>query len=149
MLQSAARALTPIRVRFPLLASLLLAGPALAESPATCPEPEFDAFLSRFSREIAVQEASTADPLVIEILDPEADPEPKLERTETPLAKVEWPVMTDVQGADANDQEVLVKDLDGGGKEVVFRGLGNGTLITYEFRAQPCWTLVRYSDESM
>ena len=48
-----------------------------AEAAASCPHPVFDEFLKHFGNEIALQETSTADPLVDSHIDAEAEPEPR------------------------------------------------------------------------
>ncbi len=41
------------------------------------------------------------------------------------------------------------KDAANGNKIVVIKGTDGGEYMEYEFAKQPCWTLVRVSDQSM
>ena len=54
---------------------------------ASCPHPVFDDFLKHFGNEIALQETSTADPLLDSHIDGEAEPEPRKVEEKVPLAR--------------------------------------------------------------
>lgn len=126
--------------------AFLAAQPALA-APEKCSTESFQSFIARFSHQISVQEKATAKKLVMEYLDDTGTTgEPVMKRKIVPLADVTWPVMPDLAIVKSRAQ---IRDLPGGGKEVVVRGDGNGERNSYEFRRQPCWTLIRTSDESM
>ena len=132
----------------PLLPCLVLAGPALAHGDL-CLTGDFDAFFARFSHEIIVQEASTADPLALEMIDPTAEPEPELITSQIPLAEVEWPVIPDFTIGAAENVRTEVSDTPEGGKAVLMRGIDNGIRTTWVFAPTPCWQLVKVIDESM
>ncbi|WP_112311090.1 hypothetical protein [Pseudogemmobacter bohemicus] len=124
-----------------------LASPVFAEG-KLCLTGDFDAFLARFGHEITVQEAATADPLIIDVIDPTAEAEPYYNRITEPLSEVLWPVIPDTTSLDGRGLEMQISDHEGG-KAVLLRGMNNGERTTYYFSEQPCWTLTGILDESM
>ena len=130
-------------------ALLFICQSAFALTTPNCKVEEIEHFVKRFSHEIAIQEASTAQTVIFESLDMEADPEPEKVSTEVPLADVEWPVMPDVATLAGRKTQAEYKDGENGNKIVVIKGTDNGEYMEFEFAKQPCWTLVRVSDESM
>ncbi|WP_425510713.1 hypothetical protein [Xanthomonas floridensis] len=123
------------------------AAPAPAPA-ASCPDADFSAFLKRFSAEIAVQEKATANPLTMIQLDPEAQPEPAPVAHDVPLAKVEWPVIPNLDAARNGGREVVVSE-DAGGRQVLVRTPNSGDQQVYHFAQRPCWTLVKVDDQSL
>ncbi|NPD14594.1 hypothetical protein HOY34_05180 [Xinfangfangia sp. D13-10-4-6] len=128
-----------------ILASV--ASPALADE-KLCLTGDFDAFLARFSHEIIFQEGATADPLVVDVIDPTAEAEPYYTRSTEPLSEVLWPVMPNTSRLEGQGLEMQISDHEGG-KAVVLRGTDNGERTTWYFKETPCWTLVGIFDESM
>ncbi|WP_115526887.1 MULTISPECIES: hypothetical protein [Xanthomonas] len=126
-----------------------VAATAPAPAPAaSCPDTDFSTFLKRFSAEIAVQEKATADPLTMVQLDPEAQPEPAPVTREVPLAKVEWPVIPNLDAVRNGGREVAVSE-DAGGRQVLVRTPNTGDQQVYHFAQRPCWTLVKVDDQSL
>ncbi|MCD9030241.1 hypothetical protein LDO32_00630 [Luteimonas sp. Y-2-2-4F] len=129
------------------------AGAAPAPSPAAagpaCPEEDFEAFLARFGREIAFQERSVADPLISGAYDVETGPEPRRVETRIPLREVEWPVMPDPAGLQAQGREMLVSDELDGGMTVLIRTPDTSDQQFFHFAKRPCWQLVRIENQSI
>ncbi|WP_229014733.1 hypothetical protein [Xanthomonas vesicatoria] len=122
---------------------------AAAPAPAaSCPDADFSAFLKRFSAEIAVQEKATADPLTMIQLDPEAQPEPAPVARDVPLAKIEWPVIPNLDAARNGGREVVVSE-DASGRQVLVRTPNTGDQQVYHFAQRPCWTLVKVDDQAL
>ncbi len=116
---------------------------------ASCPDADFDAFLARFSRDIAVQEKATADPLSQSRVDSEAQPEPRPVVTQVPLADVQWPVIPNLEAAKNGGREVTISEQPDGGREVLVRTPDSDDQQTYVFAKRPCWTLVRTTDDTL
>ncbi|MGC0054487.1 hypothetical protein ACNSPG_15740 [Brucella pituitosa] len=138
-----------LRVSCTAAALLLVSQSAFALSTPNCKVQEIENFVKNFSHDIAIQEASTAKTVIFESMDMEADPEPKKVSRQVPLADVEWPVMPDVETLAGRKRLAEYKDGENGNKIVVIKGTDNGEYMEFEFAKQPCWTLVRVSDESM
>ncbi len=130
-------------------ALVLASQSAFALTTLNCKVEGIENFVTRFSHNIAIQEAQTAKTVVFEGLDMEADPEPKKTSKEVPLADVEWPVMPDMATLERQKLQAEYKDGANGNKIVVIKGTDGGEYMEYEFAKQPCWTLVRVSDQSM
>lgn len=123
-------------------------GPATADAQANCPYPEFDTFLPHFGAEIALQEKSTADPLVSEHVDV-TELEPKQVVQQIALADVEWPVMPDPASPRSKEREITTTPQGDGSMKVQFRTPDTSDQQSYFFAQKPCWQLVRKVDESI
>lgn len=124
--------------------------PSVERATATsCPDADFDTFIARFSRDIAVQEKSTADPLSQSRIDSEAQPEPEAVTTSVPLADVEWPVIPNLEAARNGGREVIISDEPDGNRKVLVRTPDSDDQQTYIFAEKPCWTLVRTTDDTL
>lgn len=119
-----------------------------ADAAATCPQADFEAFLPRFGREIALQETSVADPLVREHYDTRGD-EPTLVSEKVPLSEVTWPVMPNPSGLKDVGREMQVTRQDDGSMKVLIRTPDTSDQQAYYFAQRPCWQLVRMTDESI
>jgi len=120
-----------------------------AEAAGNCPHPVFDEFLKHFGNEIALQETSTADPLLDSHIDAEAEPEPRKVEEKVPLAKVEWPVMPDPATLQRQGRQMQVTRLPDGQVQVQMRTPDTSDQQTYTFARRPCWQLVKREDESI
>lgn len=132
-----------------LLLSATIAAQANEQQASTCPEPEFTAFLGRFSRDIAFQEKSVANPLEMAFVDATAEPEPKTVSKKLALKDVEWPVMADVQTLSKTGREMKISDEPGGVKKVLIRKADTSDQQSYYFARKPCWKLIKMFDESL
>lgn len=125
------------------------AAPATAaDTAASCAQADFDTFLSQFGREIALQEASVADPLVSERYDTRGD-EPTLVSEKVPLSDVTWPVMPNPSGLKSMGREMQVSRQGDGSMKVLIRTPDTSDQQSYYFAQRPCWQLVRMTDESI
>ncbi|MEG0182432.1 MAG: hypothetical protein RR704_03095 [Stenotrophomonas sp.] len=133
------------------LATATPAAPAVqgTATAAACPHPAFDSFLQHFGREIILQEASTADPLLDSHVDADAQPEPVTVVRKVPLADVEWPVMPNPSSLPGQGREMSVTRLPDGQMEVLMRTPNSSDQQRYTFAQAPCWQLVRRDDESI
>ncbi|WP_228135936.1 DUF4348 domain-containing protein [Xanthomonas sp. NCPPB 1128] len=113
-----------------------------------CQDADFDAFLKRFSTDIAVQEKATADPLTMVHIDPDAQPEPAPVTRNVPLAEVEWPVIPNLDAARKGGREVVVSQ-NAEGRQVMVRTPDTGDQQVYQFTQKPCWTLVKVDDQGL
>ncbi len=135
-----------------LMAAACLALPAAAEIDAEerCARDGFIDFLLDFSRDTEVQKANTLDPLYIDTLDMEAQPEPKSVSREVPLAEVEWPVIPNVGGWLNAGREVTITPEGKSGMYVQVRTPDTGNQQEYSFTNQfGCWQLSSVKDEAM
>lgn len=122
---------------------------ATAAPAAACEDADFPSFLARFAGNADVQRASTADPLAMDSIDTDAQPEPAPVTRQVPLAEVEFPVMAGNAQREAEGLVETVKELGIDGREVTHAIHDTGAQMRFEFRAGPCWKLVRVSDDSV
>lgn len=133
----------------PPAAAPAVADAALAAPGAECPHPDFNVFLVRFGNEIALQEISVADPLVIEHYDANAEPEPGRVTEQVPLSAVQWPVIPDPATLARQGRELQVAPQQDGSMRVRIRTPDTSDQQTYTFARKPCWQLVHMIDESL
>lgn len=122
--------------------------PATPTPAASCPDASFDAFIQRFSADIAAQKKATADPLTMVKLDPDAQPEPAPVSREVPLAQIEWPVIPNLESVRTGGREVVTSG-EGASREVLVRTSDTGDQQVYVFTQQPCWTLTKVDDQAL
>lgn len=120
-----------------------------AEQASACPFEDFDAFIERFGREIAFQELTTSDPLIVGRYDTAAEPEPRLVVQEVVLADVVWPVMPRLDLLRGSGRTYDVVPSADGRMEVQVRTPDTSDQQTYSFGQSPCWQLQRVVDESI
>lgn len=124
------------------------AGTNTAVAAVQCPDSSFEQFLERFSSQISVQETATADPLLASQVNADAQPEPTVETHPVPLAEVLWPVMPDLRQARHAGREVQI-DGEEDVRVVTVRTPDTSDQQRYHFQRQPCWTLIKWEDQSI
>lgn len=122
---------------------------AAADAKPSCRHSDFSAFLEEFSENVSTQRQATSDPLLMESIDAGAQPEPQPVVRQVPLADVEFPVMANAAQREAEGLQWSTASVAGGDMEVTLRKPDTDMQIRFGFRAQPCWTLVKVSDDSM
>jgi hypothetical protein len=122
---------------------------AATDRAAACPEADFDAFLTRFAADPAFQKAWTADPLTMDKVDAAAQPEPAVVTSQVPRADVSFPLLAQEAKRMAEGVQTEVAAVDGEMREVTVRIPESDAQHRLRFRADPCWTLVRFSDDSL
>lgn len=121
---------------------------AVEPAPATtCPDADFAAFLKRFERSADVQRAATADPLTMESIDADTTPEPRRVTRQVPLADVEFPILFDSTRRETEGLQETVTQLGPAEQEVTHGIPDSDAQVRFSFQAQPCWTLVRVSND--
>lgn len=123
--------------------------PHTAAEPAApaCPDADFAAFLERFASSVEVQRALTADPLTMDSIDSEATPEPKRVSKQVPLAEVEFPVLFGPGQRESEGLQETVTELGPSEREVTHGIPDSDAQVRFNFRAAPCWKLVRVSND--
>ena len=125
------------------------AQPAATATASACPIDSFDVFIERFGREIAFQELTTADPLIVERYDTDAEPEPRRVVADVALADVVWPVMPRLDLVGGSGRTYDIAAVADGRMEVQVRTPDTSDQQRYVFGKSPCWQLQRVVDESI
>jgi len=137
----------------PLFSLALMAGatPALAAPAASqCPGANFDAFLSAFAENPAVQQANTAVPLVVRSIDSEADPEPQPVTKTLGAGEVRFPVMPDTADRQRESLTFATTRKGGGVMQVKLAQADTSYQVFYTFRPKgSCWSLVEIDNQSL
>lgn len=131
------------------LAAPAPAAAAASEATTACPTDAFDVFIERFGREIAFQELTTADPLVIERYDAAVGSEPRRVVEEIAVADIAWPVMPRLDSDDDGGRTHAFIPIADGRMEVHVRRPDTSDQQRYVFRRAPCWQLQRVIDDSI
>ena len=122
---------------------------AATDAASACPIDSFEVFIERFDREIAFQELTTADPLVVERYDTAAEPEPRRVVEDVALADVSWPVMPRLDLVGGSGRTYDIAPAADGRMEVRVRMPDTSDQQRYVFGRSPCWQLQRVVDESI
>lgn len=123
--------------------------PAAAATPATaCPSQDFDAFLSAFADDVAVQRAFTERPLRSETVDANADPEPKPVTAMLDGDAIKFPLMASRAKQQADGLVLSQTELNGD-KQVLLAKPDTDYQLSFFFRKGECWTLYRMRDDSL
>lgn len=125
------------------------ANPAPAPDARECPDADFALFLQRFENSVDVQRASASDPLTMERVDADAEPEPARVSRQVPLAQVPFPVMRTAMQRTAEGLQETIEEHGPNEREVKHAMPDSGVQVRFLFRAEPCWTLVRVSDDTV
>ncbi len=125
------------------------ATPSEPATPASCPDADFAAFLKRFEGSAQAQRTATADPLTMESINSDATPEPRRVTRQIPLADVEFPILFDSTRREAEGLQETVTELGPAEREVTHGIPDSDAQVRFNFQAQPCWTLVRVSNDML
>lgn len=111
---------------------------------AQCATRDFDAFLAKFSSDVAAQRAGTVDPLGESSLDAAGNTSTKY----VPLAKVDFPLIYSAAEQKTQDLVQKVSAPAPDQRIVVVSRPDTDIQTTYTFMADPCWKLVGLSDDT-
>ena len=137
--------------RAPVTPAAIEAASQSAPASASCAGVAFDVFLARFVDDAAAQTAAIADPLEMQRIDTDAQPEPARVLTRIPRSDVGFPLIPGHSARESGGLELIVEPapVDADTRRVVLRVPDTGDQRAYHFRRAPCWTLVRVSDEAI
>lgn len=119
-------------------------------SASTCPAPQFDGFLAKFVNDISIQRRYVTDPLRMDSVDPNADPEPAPVSKTVAKADVHFPVIP--SQAKQHADGLVAKRSQGEQGDIVVQLSKPDTDYQMSFYFKPadgCWMLYRTDDESL
>ena len=125
--------------------------PAPLHSDATvaCPSQNFETFFDAFSADAQLQKAFVNDPMEIESVDVNAEPEPKLVTRQLKKSELSFPLLPSPQ---QQIQEGLKRTVTRASNEEMVVKLSKDDTdyqLIFVFRHEGCWTLYRKQDDSL
>ena len=125
--------------------TFFVAEPALAQ----CRQEPIEKFFPEFAASIAVQESRVSDMVFLGAMNPDAQPEPKLETVLVPKSEVVWPVVPNMTIFQRNGGTVQYVPVAGDKNEYLVTLKGdNGYLVSLYF-VGPCWELRSIMNKSL
>ena len=119
-----------------------------ASAPA-CPAQDISFFIQRFSTDESVQRVFTADPLINEFIDTATVPEPT-QRTQTlDRDAIVFPVMPLAQERAQSQLQMQMEDVTQVTARLVLFKPDTDYQISYFFKLDDCWRLVRIDNASL
>jgi hypothetical protein len=119
-----------------------------ASAPA-CPAQDISFFIQRFSTDESVQRVFTADPLINEFIDTATVPEPT-QRTQTlDRDAIVFPVMPLAQERAQSQLQMQLEDVTQVTARLVLFKPDTDYQISYFFKLDDCWRLVRIDSASL
>lgn len=123
-------------------------GASSAEQAApVCYAGDFKTFLTDFSEQLAVQQQTTLAPLDSQwLVDGEDDPKPV--RKKIPADKIKFPVFDLKRERTLHHRQIKVEAATATSARVTVAQDDSDISVTYYFRKNPCWQLVRMVDNT-
>lgn len=114
-----------------------------------CPSQEIGNFVRVFAERGEIQKQFTVQPLRMDSLDADAQPEPRQISREVPGNEISFPVMPNFAEQRQGGLEMDVRQADDKEAEVILRKPDTGYQLAFMFRKGSCWQLYRISDDSL
>ncbi|SEO82468.1 hypothetical protein SAMN02800692_2373 [Luteibacter sp. UNC138MFCol5.1] len=119
-----------------------------ASGASTCPAT-FDAFLTAFENDVAVQKNAVTDPLQSDSVDPNADPEPRPVTKMLAKGAVTFPVMPDSARQTKDGLVATRTEISPTEVSIKLTKPDTDYQTTFFFRKDDCWHLYRVKDDSL
>lgn len=116
---------------------------------ATCPAQDISFFIQRFSNDEAIQRLFTVVPLVSQYLDAAAQPEPERRTRTLERGQIVFPVMPLAEERSERLLGMRLEDVTALSARVDLFKPDTDYLISYFFRMDDCWRLVKIDHQSL
>lgn len=126
------------------------ASPAISRtSQASCPAADFSVFVRAFSSDINVQKAFTRYPLKTQRLDPDAEPEPKKIIQNLGRHKIHFPILPLHEERVKHSLEIRIDSVAATNAKITLTKPDTDYQVSYFFKKNSCWRLIRIEDWSL
>lgn len=123
--------------------------PDSSSSKFSCPAKDFSLFILKFSDDEIVQRLFTQYPLIKQQLDPNAEPEPKKVIRKLRREQIQFPVMPKAQERAQQSLEIRIISANAVNAQVNLIKPDTDHQVSYFFKKNGCWLLVRIEDWSL
>lgn len=118
-------------------------------SQASCPAVEFSVFVRAFSNDISIQKAFTRYPLKKQRLDPDAEPEPKKIIQDLGRHQIQFPILPLHEERVKRSLEIRIDSVTATNAKITLVKPDTDYQVSYFFRKNSCWRLMRIEDWSL
>ncbi|MFC0280218.1 hypothetical protein ACFOHK_10525 [Falsigemmobacter intermedius] len=122
------------------------ASPVITPGKTACDFEKIEEFVAWFGGSAENQRSATVNPLDAGFMEMEAKDGPVLVQSPHDHEELGWPILPDV-AAVRMGHKMIYTEVDADQVKLQTKG-GLGVDITYTFRRQPCWTLVKLEDRT-
>ena len=133
----------------PVAAQPAASTPAPTSAALACPSPTFDGFLKAFISDVEVQKAFSAEPLESQTVDAAAEPEPALVTKMLSAAELQFPLIPSEQQQASEGLNMRQSVLENGDIKVTLAKEDTDYQMSFYFKKDGCWKLIRVRNDSL
>lgn len=123
--------------------------PAPTSAVPACPSPSFDGFLKAFIASVEVQKAFSAEPLESQTVDAAAEPEPALVTKMLTATELQFPLIPSEQQQANEGLKMRQSALENGDIKVTLAKEDTDYQMSFYFKKEACWELIRVRNDSL
>ena len=123
--------------------------PAPTSGALACPSPSFDGFLKAFMESVEVQKSFSAEPLESQTVDATAEPEPALVTKTLTAAELQFPLIPSEQQQAKEGLTMRQSVLENGDIKVTLAKEDTDYQMSFYFKKESCWKLIRIRNDSL
>lgn len=123
--------------------------PAPTSAALACPSPSFDGFLKVFIASVEVQKAFSAEPLESQTVDATAEPEPALVTKMLTANELQFPLIPNEEQQANEGLKMRQSALENGDIKVKLAKEDTDYQMSFYFRKEACWKLIRKRNDSL
>ncbi len=123
--------------------------PAAASTMSACPSPDFESFLKAFMADVKIQKKFSADPLESQAIDATAEPEPALVTRMLTATELQFPLIPSEQQQAGEGLKIRQSELESGDIKVTLGKEDTDYQMSFYFKKNGCWELIRIRNDSL
>ncbi|MDR6843259.1 hypothetical protein [Pseudoxanthomonas sacheonensis] len=123
--------------------------PAPASATLACPSPNFEGFLKVFISDVEAQKEFSAKPLESQTVDATAEPEPALVTKMLTATELEFPLIPSEQQQANEGLKMRQSVLENGDIKVTLAKEDTDYQMSFYFKKEACWKLIRIRNDSL
>ena len=123
--------------------------PVPTSATLACPSSNFDSFLKAFISDVEVQKAFSAKPLESQTVDATAEPEPALITKMLTETELKFPLIPSEQQQANEGLKMRQSALENGDIKVTLAKEDTDYQMSFYFKKEACWKLIRIRNDSL
>lgn len=123
--------------------------PAPTSAMPVCPSLNFDGFLKAFVGDVELQKAFTVEPLESQTVDATAEPEPALVTKMLTATELQFPLIPSERQQASEGLKMRQSTLENGDTKVTLAKEDTDYQVSFYFKNEGCWKLIRIRNDSL
>jgi hypothetical protein len=116
---------------------------------SACPSSNFDSFLKAFMGDVEIQKAFSVEPLESQTVDATAEPEPALVTKMLTATELQFPLIPSEQQQASEGLKLRQSTLENGDTKVTLVKEDTDYQMSFYFKNEGCWKLIRIRNDSL